>query len=342
MQFYRNQFGIGVLRLHYSADPAKGEGPTTNVPEINMDLSKWAHGEFGKMTDPNAYLREYEIKAEATLGRQIFNLDAEATIEDSYPLPPEFTRRMSLDPHPSVPHAFLWSATNRWGERIYYRELWPSKACFRFDQNGNLSGKAGPCPDDEPIITIKDYVEVIKYLESRENPENEYAGQRFDETILTRVIDYAARGFGKGTNDDASQPNFQQRYESYMVMPQLRVTCPMFEDAKKDLAVGFEMVNAGLKVKMVEDQHNPGKLRKWSPIRIFGDRCPELVYQLKNNRRQILTPQQAQVKDPTGKIVEVRKHQTDNLRYIEMSNPIFIEPQSVRSSWRPQHEGIAY
>jgi len=339
IRVHKNAHDITVLRLHYEADPEKGDGGKVFVPEIERSLSPWALKAFKQMTAPELFMREYEIEAEATQGAKIFQLDEEATLEDSFPIPPEWTRRMSLDPHPSVPHAFLWCATDPWGERWYYRELWPSLSCFRFE-NGRLTGKAGPCLENEHIIRIKDYVETVKWLESSENPENECQGKRFDENIHARVIDYAARAFGKGTNDDPEQPNFQQRYEMYMVMPETRLTCPTFNDAKKDHDVGFETVNAGLKAHLTLG--NDDKRKKRSRIHIFRDRCQELIYELKNNRREQLTPTQALAKDPTGKIVPVRKHMTDNLRYIEMSNPIYISPERPKSTWRPQHAGIAY
>lgn len=337
---HKNQFDITVMLAHYTADPAKGEGEKIYVKEIDRWLSPWAYKQYRQMTDPNLYLREYEIQAEATLGRLIFNLDAEATLCKSFPIDPRWTRRMSLDPHPSVPHAFLWAATDPWGDRWYYRELWPSKVSYRYDGD-KLLGKAGPCPDDEPVIRIRDYVETIGWLESAENPQNTWDGGSFDERIHARVIDYTARAFGKGTNDDAEQPNFQTRYEQFMSLPDKRLTSPYFEDAKKDHDIGFEIVNAGLKSFMVEG--SDGKLKKTSHIHIFEDCCPELVYELKNNRRQVLTPAQAATKDPTGKMVEIRKHMTDNLRYIEMSNPKYIDPSNAaRSDWHPRTSGIAY
>lgn len=66
---------------------------------------------------------------------------------------------------------------------------------------------------DDNRYRIRHYVETIYYLESLENPQNEYKGERFDEHIYEREIDFAARAFGKGTSDDPEQPNFQQRFE---------------------------------------------------------------------------------------------------------------------------------
>jgi hypothetical protein len=343
IQVHKNQHGITCLRLHYDADPEKAKGKKTFVPAIEMELSPWALQQFEQMTDPALYLREFEIQAEATLGSLIYQMDDEATLEPSFPIPLNWTRRMALDPHPSVPHAFLWCATDPWGDRWYYRELWPSKACFRYD-GPRLLGASGPCPPDDPSIRIKDYVETVKWMESSENPENVVVKpdrtDRFDETIFARVIDYAARAFGKGTNDDPEQPNFQVRFEQYMCMPELRVTCPLFQDAKKDHDVGFEMVNAGLKPRRTIGSDD--KPRKRSQIHIFRDKCPELIYEIKNMRRERLTPAQAVQKDPSGKAVQVRAHMCDNLRYLEMSNPIYIAPPKKEPRRQQLAKGFSY
>ena len=118
-----------------------------------------------------------------------------------------------------------------WGDLWIYRELWPSRAY----------GKPGPCPADDNRYRIRHYVETIYYLESKENPQNEYKGERFDEAIYEREIDYAVRAFGKGTSDDPEQPNFQQRFEQKAreLAEELDVDWDLrFKDAKKDRGVG--------------------------------------------------------------------------------------------------------
>jgi RimJ/RimL family protein N-acetyltransferase len=338
---HRNEHEITVLKLHYMADPDKAQGEPVYIKTLDRSVSPWAYKQFKQMTDSNLYLQEFEIEAEATLGQLIYQLDKEATLEKSFPIDPKWTRRMALDPHPSVPHAFLWAATDPWGDVWFYREFWPSKACYRYD-NGKKIGKAGPCPDDEPVFRIRDYVEIVRYLESAENPENTWDGKGFNERIHARVIDYAARAFGKGTNDDTEQPNFQKRFEQYMIMPNIGVySCPYFDDAKKDRDIGFEMVNAGLKARLVEG--SDGNLRKTSKFHIFADKCPELIYEFENIRRQVLTPQQQTTKDPTGKAVDVRAHLGDCARYLSMADPSFIDYDArAVSDWHPRTSGIAY
>lgn len=336
IQVHDTQHGIRVLRLHWSADPEKAEGEWIDVPEIKRSLSPWALKLYREATDKSLFLQEYEIDASATLGQRVFQLDEEATLEKSFPIPPTWTRYFSLDPHPSVPHAALWLAVDPFGDLWAYRELWPSKVCFRYD-GGILLGKAGPCPEEDNRYRVREYVSTIRYLESDENPENEYQGIRFNEEIAEREIDYAARAFGKGTSDDPEQPNFQQRFEHQgsEIGFYLR-----FEDAKKDRGAGEEIVNAFLKPRDVDDGQN-GWMKK-SQLHIFSDRCPELIYELNNNRRQQLSAVQAEKIDPTGKPVQVRKHCTDNLLYICAANPRYIEPRRHRAVSEQIVPGISY
>jgi hypothetical protein len=245
-------------------------------------------------------------------------MNEEATLERSFPIPSSWTRYYALDPHPVVPHASLWLAIDEWGDGWIYRELWPSR----------VYGKPGNVPEDDNRYTIREYVETVKWLESDENPEN----QGKAENISKRVIDYAARAFGKGTSDDGEQPNFQERFESAGLYP--------FEDAKKDHEVGISCVNEWLKPRLIEQ--TDGSFKSKSRLHIFSDRCPELVYQIKNNRYQSLTPLMAERQDPTGKPVLKRNHLTDDLRYLCMSEPTYIRPTKAVNTWKPINAGLAY
>ena len=307
------------MELHYSADEVKGAGDKVPVPELNMELSPWALGQYREMTDKAMYRQEYEIDFSAKLGTLLYLMSEEATLERSFPIPTNWTRYYALDPHPVVPHASLWLAVDEWGDGWIYRELWPSR----------IYGRPGNVPEDDSRYTIREYVETVKWLESAENPKNEGKA----ETIAKRVIDYAARAFGKGTSDDREQPNFQQRFEAAGLYP--------FEDAKKDHEVGISCVNEWLK-PMLREQRD-GTFKPKSRLHIFQDECQELVYQLKNNRYQSLTPLMAERQDPTGKPVTKRNHLTDCLRYLCMSEPTYIKPSTrIASTWKPINAGLAY
>ena len=313
-----NPHGIHIFELHYTADPVKGDGEKVFVPELNMELSPWAKIQYDAMTDKAMYRQEFEIDFSAKLGTLLYSLNEEATLEKSFPIPAEWTRYYGLDPHPVVPHASLWCAVDPWGDVWVYRELWPSRI---YAQPGNI-------PEDDTRYTIKEYCEAVKWLESKDNPEND----KKDEDIFKRVIDYAARAFGQGTSDDGEQPNFQERFEANGLYP--------FADAKKDHDAGISCVNEWLKPRQVEQVG--GTFKPKSRLHIFSDKCPELILQLRTNRYQQLTPILAERQDPTGTPVQKRNHLTDILRYICMAEPTFIKKQKPRNDWKPLHPGIAY
>lgn len=306
VQTWINAHGISIFRLHYSADPAK--------------TSEWAAAQKAAMTNPADYEQEFEINFSAKLGTLIYQLHPEATLEKSFPIPKEWTRYFALDPHPVVPHAMLWAAVDPWGDAWVYRELWPSR----------VYGKRGSSPEDDNRFTIKQYVETIKWLESPSNPENAHLKET--EDVFRRVIDYAARSMGQGFDDANPTLNFQDRYEELGGWH--------FEDCIKDNQAAYESVNEWLKPRDVEQAD--GTFKPKSKLRIFQDRCPELVYQLQSNRFQQLTPLLAERQDPTGKPMAKRNHLTDDLKYLCMDGLDFIGPQKLRSNWKPISKGINY
>lgn len=304
IQTWRNAHGITIFRLHYSADESK--------------TPAWAAKQKAAMTNEADYEQEYEINFSAKLGTLIYLFKREATLCNSFPIPKEWTRYMMLDPHPVVPHAFLWVAVDKWGDAWAYRELWPSK----------IYGKRGNVPEDDNRFGIKHYVETVEWLESKDNPENE--GR--DEDIYKRIIDYAARSMGQGFFDENPEYNFQKRYED--------LTGWNFEDCIKDNNAGPEAVNQWLKPRDVEQED--GMFAPRSKLHIFQDRCPELIYELETNRFQQLTPLLAERQDPTGKPQAKRNHLTDDLKYWAMSNPEYIAKRKMVSNWKPIAAGVNY
>jgi hypothetical protein len=305
IQTWVNPHGIRILRLHYSADPEKTAG--------------WASAQRAAMTNPADYEQEYEINFSAKLGTLIYQMTDEATLEHSFPIPDSWTRYFGLDPHPVVPHAFLWLAVDSWGDAWVYREMWPSR----------IYGLAGNAPEDDNRFSIKQYVETATWLESKDNPDN--LGK--DETIYKRVIDYAARAMGQGFFDERPEYNFQDRYQDLAAW--------QFEDCRKDLNAGHEAVNEWLKPRDVEQ--TDGTFKPKSKLHIFQDKCPELIHQLKNNRFQQNTPALADRQDPSGKPQAKRNHLTDCLRYLVMAGLEYIpQHRSIRSTWKPMSKGINY
>jgi hypothetical protein len=304
VQTWTNPHGIQILRLHYSADPDKTAG--------------WAAAQKAAMTNPADYEQEYEINFSAKLGTLLYQMTEEATLEQSFTIPRNWTRYRALDPHPMVPHASLWVAVDPWGDAWAYRELWPSR----------VYGLPGNIPEDDARFTIKEYVEAVKFLESAENPENDGKAEK----IYKQVIDYAARAFGKGTSDDPEQPNFQQRFELAGLGP--------FQDCRKDNESAISVVNEWLRPRQVEQPN--GKFLSKSRLHIFKDKCPELIHEIKSNRFQQLTPLLADRQDPTGKPQPKRNHVTDCLKYLCMAGLEYVDSRPMRSTWKPAVAGINY
>jgi hypothetical protein len=327
MRTWLTPWGARVLRLHYEADPAKGRGEKVFVPDVNMHLSPWAKAEYDRMTDKSLYKQEYEIDFAARLGQLLFQLDEEASVCDSFLIPHSWTRYYALDPHPRVPHAHLWCAVDPFGDRWYYREFWPSK----------IYGKPGDIPEDDNRFTIREHCQVVQYLEGEENPDN----QGEAEYIRKRIIDYAARSMGtlwqSDDRDKEPQENYQERFEREARDLGFRLN---FEDAKKDRSTGIDRVNLALKPLQVEKN---GKFVKSSRAHIFRDKCPELLWQLRNNRWTQLTPEQQTKMDPSSKAVLKRNHKTDLMRYVEMADPVYVERKpKVGDDWEPLHGGVNY
>lgn len=326
MQSFVNPQGITILRLHYSADPDK--------------TAEWAAKQKAGMTEAS-YLQEFEIDFSAKQGTLLYNLVEEATLEQSFPVPAEWTRFVSLDPHPRVPHAFLWGAVDPWGDLWIYRELWPSKCCLT-SAGGKIVGDRGNTPEDDNRFTYRDYIETVKWLESQRNAQKCADGRaesfhlKESERIYKRVIDYAARSFQDAASDD--KRTIQEKYEGISQ----EIGYPFyFDDALKDVDTGVETVNEWLKPREVEGAG--GKFVLKSRLHIFADKCPELVHQLKSNRYESLTPLLAEKKDPENKPLKKRNHLTDCLRYICMAEPQFIgPPRKHRQTWKPMYEGISY
>jgi hypothetical protein len=327
IQVWKNQNNITILRLHYSADPDK-------TPE-------WAAKQKQGMTDPATYEQEFEISFTAKQGTLLYNWTEEATLENSFPIPSEWTRYCSLDPHPRVPHAYLWAAVDPWGDVWVYRELWPSRCCLQY-VGGKITGDRGNTPEDDNRFTYRDYIETVKWLESARNQHKCFDGRTESalisgaENIYKRVIDYAARSFQDAASDD--KRTIQEKYEG--ISQEIGYSF-YFEDAVKDVDTGIETVNEWLKPREVEGKD--GKFILKSRLHIFQDKCPELIHQLKNNRYESLTPLLAEKKDPEGKPLKKRNHLTDCLRYICMSDPQFVgAPRKYRQTWKPMYEGISY
>jgi hypothetical protein len=309
---WTNQYNIDIFRLHYSADPEKD--------------ADWVAREKARCTSMDLWQQELEIDFYATEGSLLYHMVEAATVIPEVPLPQDWTRWMALDTHPVKPHAALWGAVSPHGDLHIYREFWPSK----------VYNRVGQVPDDENQYTIREFVKCLKYLESKDNPLN--YGQ--DEVIFERVIDYAARGFGKGTNDAPTQSNFQKRFEDEM--RDLGMRNWKFADAIKDHQSGEAEVNQWLFPRSILDPGKDDFVLK-SKLQIHTS-CPELLWQIRNNRRRNQTAIEAATKDPELKRVEKRNDLTDCLRYLVMAEPMYVHRsgRAHQSTLQPQYKGVSY
>lgn len=307
-----------ILRLHYSADPAKGPA--------------WVSTQRGKSSTLAAFNQEQEIDFLAYAGQRLFpnflrSLNVvkcwQRGCTEPCPIPVNWTRYMAIDPHPRVPHAFLWMAVSPWGQHVYYREYWPS----------TVYGLAGDVPEADPLYAIDEYVDTLKLLEGETadffapGGWAHNSGQR--EKMFKRIMDpygkavAAQREDGKETTE-----TFWDRYNT------LGIYC---EAAKKDFDAGRDVVNRRLRAaNMVLGS----QVEQTSVIQIM-DTCPELILELETNRYPKLTPEQVAKQDPGAKPLPKRKHLTDLLRYIEITHPVFIERRTFENL-PPIQQGVSY
>jgi hypothetical protein len=289
---------ITRLRIHYSADDAKNP--------LTPEGAKWV--EEGKKNAPSIewWNQEQEIDFGARQGARVYHAfkDDETQLVDDFAIPPEWTRYFILDTHPRKPHAMLWVAVSPDGIAYVYRELWPSKV---YGTNKNI-------PEDDNNYPIKWYCEAIKWIESDDNPEN--GGKK--EKIYKRIIDYAARAFGKD-RDNPDAIDYQERYENYSKEIGHYL---VFEDCLKDNEANYAEVNEWLRPMPTLDK--TGNSVQRSRLRIFKSLI-ELRWELLNNRIQMLQPHQVDTKDPGMKVIDKRNDCSDCLKYFCAAKPMFVK-----------------
>ena len=290
---------ITRIRLHYSADDDKD--PATEKGRA------WV--EAGKKNAPSMewWNQEQEIDFGARQGARIYQAfkDDETQLCDPFPIPEDANRYFILDTHPRTPHAMLWVAVLKNGDAVAYREYWPSKV-YGFNNK--------PVPEDEKVYPIPWYAEIIKYFESAENPENHGKAEK----IHMRIIDYAARAFGKDKQNPDSV-DYQTLYEE----AGRDLKYPLyFEDCAKDNEAAYAEVNEWLRPR---PQIGPsGDVIQRSRLRIFKN-LHQLRWELLNCRLKTLQPHQVDVKDPDFKVIERKNNVSDCLKYFALEKREYRE-----------------
>jgi hypothetical protein len=178
-------------------------------------------------------------------------------------------------------------------------------------------------------------VQTINWLEGPEidffgpNGFADNKGQR--EKIFRRVMDTHGKAIFTTTKDGRDEPEtFWDRYRK------LGIIC---KEAVKDVDSGRDLIGKALRPRTVMYSDGPADE---SRIHVFST-LTELIHELRTNRFPMLTPAQAEVKDPVSQELPKRKHMTDNARYIAMEDPKYIAAHDYASQSVPQlQEGVAY
>jgi hypothetical protein len=281
----RTPEGIPVIRVHYSADPAKN--------------ANWVAHEKPKYST-TWWAQEMEIQAHARSGQRVYpEFDPVIHVLPPDRIPTRGCRFMSIDPHPRTPHSFLWVLIDAWSDWYIYRELWPSVVC----------GIPRLLRDDEPdnVFTIREYAETLAVLEGNsiewKNAETDrergsYVKSLQGERIVYRFMDQAGKGF-RATGEGEETESYSTRYERY------GIRCI---DPRKSHKSGEDALRALLKPRHHEIYGT------WPRLHVSSD-CPETIlefirYRYKTTRRYSDERELKQVG------VESRCHSLDNARYI--------------------------
>lgn len=308
MMMRRTENGYAVVRLHYTADPDKGD--------------EWVSRERPKFS-PAWWDQEMEINAHARSGQLVYpEFDATIHVLPDDRIPQRLCRWMAIDPHPRTPHAFLWIGIDRWSDWYVYRELWPSK----------VYGKPISLKDDEEdeSYAIRDYAETIAYLEGnriewdRAETDGERGrylpgkvrlngrGERFvdlvrSEKIIARYMDQAGKGF-RASSEGQAEEFYSNRY--------LRYGVPCLDPIKSHQS-GEDAIRLLLRPRHHDVYGN------WPKLHIASS-CPELQLEFRRYRYK-LTKRFTEERELKQQGVEARSHLLDLLRYLATARLQYIE-----------------
>lgn len=277
----RNQGGIPIVRVHYSANPERD-------PEINPG---WKKAERAKYSSDAAWRREQEIEYEAGGGELVF-ADVMVTYWDKIIISdpkwrpsPHWRCEAGFDHGRTNPTCLERMYIDYDGVRIfcgeYYQpgmEIWQHAAKLKQMEHINRLSAAHADP------SIFD----ITQQQSGSGKAQERA-KSINELYVEQGIELFSPFMG-----DRSDISFAARVMLHWAdlgnrEPTLKIVCPNYSDKPQ-----------------------PG-LHQWS--------CPNLVWELMRTRRVKLTAQQLQTRNPSEAIVDRDNHARDAAKYVELSHP---------------------
>lgn len=276
--------GIKIARLHFLADP-------TMTPERVASLRS-------QYTSDARWRREMEIQYEALQGELLypeFHRDLSVCEPFDVSDPEMWTIYHACDPHGRTPHAFVWEAFNKNGDRAVCGELWSGR-----DYPGER-------------FTVAQYCEALKWLESdsldKPSPFDWSRGKQLH--VYYRVMDT----HGAAVNSDEGKDYFDTyRSHGFNYFSALK--------GEVRLAVARDLV--GNSLLPLEITTATGKSIR-SRMRVF-EGCAETIDEFERVRYPEGDPERPSDEKP----MTYRKHVLDGLHYIETARPRFVVPKWLR------------
>ena len=282
--------GIKIARLHYFADP-------TMTPERVAALRS-------QYTSDARWRREMEIQYEALEGELLypeFHRDLAVCEPFDVSDPETWTIFHACDPHGRTPHAFVWEAFNKHGDRAVCGELWTGR----------------DLPGERP--TVAQYCALLKWIESDSWDKpisfDWLCGKKLH--VYYRVMDT----HGAAVNSDEGKDYFETyRRHGFNYFSALK--------GEVRLAVARdEVANALLPVEITTGS---GK-STGSRLRVF-EGCAETIDEFERVRYPEGDPERPADERP----MTYRKHLLDCLHYIETAKPRFVLPKWLRKRSRSE------
>lgn len=288
---------IPVFRLHYSADPSMTGEKLLKLRSTYTSDARWR--------------REMEVEYEALEGELLYpEWNRELNVCEPFDVSDtdDWTIWHACDPHGRTPHAFVWEAFNKHGDRVVCGEVWTGR---RF-------------PGQR--FTVAQYAHVIKWIES--DSEDKPAAFRWAKGKKLKVYYRTMDTHGAAVNSEMGKDFFESYREHDLdYWPALK--------GEVRLAAARDSIGAALLPVTLTPPD--GQSYKQGRMRVF-DECVETIDEFERVRYPEGEPERPTDERP----MTYRKHCLDGLHYIETASPCFALQRRVASTFTPIYENIGY